>query len=219
MQRLFVIEGTDGSGKGTQTRKLRERFEKEGHEVETIDFPQYERNSSGLIKEYLNGTYGSAEEVGPYRASIFYACDRYDASFKIRRWLDKGKVVIADRYVSSNMGHQASKIDDPSKRERYLKWLDHLEHEIFGIPRPTAIIYLHVPAEIGQELVKKKMLRTYIKDDTADIHEKDISHLKKAEKTYNEISEKFGWIKIECMKEGKIMDIEEIHEKIWNHIP
>ncbi|MGM5488025.1 MAG: dTMP kinase [Nanobdellota archaeon] len=215
---LYVIEGTDGSGKETQTKRLRERFEREGYMVESIDFPQYGKKSAGLVEEYLNGNYGTAQEVGPYRASIFYACDRYDASFQIKQWLSEGKIVIANRYVSSNMGHQAAKIDDPVERDTYLKWLDNLEFEVFGIPRPTEVIYLHVPAYIGQELVSKKKQRAYIKDDTADIHEKDIEHLKKAEATYQEIAQTFGWLQISCVRDGLIMGIDEIHEKIWKEI-
>ncbi|MCG2690438.1 thymidylate kinase, partial [Candidatus Parcubacteria bacterium] len=120
---FIVFEGIDGSGKATQTNLLFDYFKKQGKEVVKIDFPQHGEKSSGLVDEYLTGKYGKANEVGPYIASIFYACDRYDASFKIRKWLEEGKVVIADRYLASNIGHQGGKIKDEKQREAYLDWL------------------------------------------------------------------------------------------------
>ncbi len=108
--KFIVIEGLDGSGKSTQSKLLTQYLRKEGYKVEKIDFPQHGEKSAGLVDEYLNGKYGSSEEVGPYRASVFYACDRYDASFKIRKWLKEGKIVVSDRYVASNVGHQGGKI-------------------------------------------------------------------------------------------------------------
>ena len=99
--KFVVIEGLDGSGKSTQSKLLTERLKKEGREVVTIDFPQYGTKSAGLVEEYLNGKYGTAEQVGPYRASVFYACDRYDASSKIKKWLSEGKIVVSDRYIVS----------------------------------------------------------------------------------------------------------------------
>ena len=108
--KLIVIEGTDGSGKGTQTGLLIKRLKKEGYKVMIADFPQYGQRSATMTEDYLNGKYGSAEHVGAYRASIFYACDRFDASFKMREWLKDGGIIISNRYVSASMGHQAGKI-------------------------------------------------------------------------------------------------------------
>ncbi|MBU4493296.1 MAG: thymidylate kinase, partial [Nanoarchaeota archaeon] len=104
--KFIVIAGTDGSGKATQIKILVKRLKDKGYEVEIADFPQYGKKSAALVEEYLNGKFGLAEEVGPYRASIFYACDRYAASFKIKEWLDEGKIVVSNRYVSANVGHQ-----------------------------------------------------------------------------------------------------------------
>ena len=112
---LLVIEGIDGSGKATQTKLLAKKLNEEGCEVETIDFPQWGTKSVCLLENYLNGKYGSSKELGAYIPSIFYACDRFDASFKIRRWLEEGKVVIADRYVASSIGHQGGKIEDKKR--------------------------------------------------------------------------------------------------------
>ena len=118
---FIVFEGIDNSGKSTQCRLLLEHLKKEGYKVEMIDFPQYGKKSAALIEEYLSGKYGSASEVSPYVASIFYACDRYDASFKIRQWLKEGKIVVADRYVGSNIGHQGGKIKNKDERLKFIR--------------------------------------------------------------------------------------------------
>jgi dTMP kinase len=217
--KFIVLDGTDGSGKGTQFKLLVEKLKKEGYEVRMADFPQYGKRSAGLVEKYLNGKYGSAENVGPYRASIFYACDRYDASFKIRKWVQEGKVVISNRYVTANMGHQGGKIDDEVERKKYFEWLYSLEYEIFKIPKPDLSIILHVPAEIAQKLVDKKGHRDYVGGKKRDIHEADLNHLKKAEKVYLELSQIFSNIELlKCSKNGEIMKIEEIKKMLWRRV-
>jgi dTMP kinase len=120
---FIVIEGTDGSGKGTQFNRLAERLTGEGYDVATFDFPQYDQDSSHFVREYLNGKYGTAEEVGPYTGSLFYALDRYEAAPKIRKALEEGKVVLANRYVGSNMAHQGTKFRHAEERRGYFIWL------------------------------------------------------------------------------------------------
>ncbi|MBI4778894.1 deoxynucleoside kinase, partial [Candidatus Falkowbacteria bacterium] len=144
--KFIVIDGTDGSGKATQTQLLAQRLERVGLNVAIADFPQYNTKSAGPVEEYLSGKYGSPEEVGPYQASIFYACDRYDASFKIKTWLAEGKIVISNRYVTANMGHQGGKISNLLEKKHFFDWLYQLEYEIFNIPRPDLNIILHVDA-------------------------------------------------------------------------
>ena len=151
--KFFVIDGTDGSGKTVQCKLLIERLEKEGYKVKSVDFPQYGQKSAGLVEEYLNGKYG---QVNPYASSIFYAVDRFDASFKIRQWLDEGYVLVCNRYVTANAGHQGGKIHDPVERKKYFDWLLEMEYGTFGIPKPDLNIILHVPAETSQLLVDKK---------------------------------------------------------------
>jgi dTMP kinase len=209
---FIVIDGTDGSGKATQSRLLIERLKNERFEVAAFSFPQYGQKSAGPTEEYLSGKYGTAEEVGPYRGSIFYAVDRYDASFKIRAALNEGKIVVSDRYVGSNLGHQGGKIHEAAERQKFFQWNDHLEHVLFGIPRPDVNIVLHVPPEVSQKLADSAAK----KGVNHDIHESNFQHLKDAETAYLEIVKIFPNFKlIECLENGEYLPPETIHEKIW----
>jgi len=217
--KLIVIDGTDGSGKATQTNILVKRLKKKGYKVALADFPQYGQRSATLVEDYLNGKFGSAKEVGPYRSSIFFAVDRYAASFQIRAWLHEGYIVISNRYVTANMGHQGGKIRDAKTRKKFFRWLDKLEFGLFGIPRPDATLILHVPAAIAQTFVDKKRYRQYIGDVKRDLHEADIGHLKAAEKTYYEIAKLLPKTqRIECSDGDRILRPEEIHRKIWTMV-
>lgn len=217
--KFIVIDGTDGSGKTTQTELLIKKLRKEGFKVAKADFPQYGQKSAALVEEYLNGKFGDSESVGPYRGSIFYACDRYAASFKIRKWLSEGKMVVSNRYVAANMGHQGGKISDIKKRRKYFQWLNDLEYNIFGIPKPDLNIILHVDAAVAQKLVDSKEARSYIKGKKRDLHEKDLKHLRNAEKVYLEIARSFsGFSLIECDRDGKIMSREEIGDLVWKKV-
>lgn len=216
---FIVIDGTDGSGKKTQTDLIYQRLKNNGFNVELADFPQYGKKSAGLVEDYLNGKYGTAEEVGPYRASIFYACDRYDASFKIKQWLEQGKIVISNRYVTANMGHQGGKIQDDQDRHKYFDWLYNLEYKIFNIPKPDLNIILHVDAAIAQKMVDSKGAREYVGGIKRDIHEADINHLRQAEKVYLQIARSFSdFILIECSRNYELMSREEINDMIWQEI-
>lgn len=213
---FIMIDGIDGSGKSVQSELLIERLRKEGRPVEIISFPQYGQKSAGPVEEYLNGLYGTAEEVGPYRASILYAVDRFVAAFKIRKWLDDGKIVIANRYVASNMGHQGGKIKDAEARKKFFAWNDDLEYNIFRIPRPDLNIILHVPAAVAQTLVDKKGHREYLAGAKRDIHEDDLHHLENAEAAYLEIARTFpNFELVECVENSQLLPIEEIHKKVW----
>ena len=215
---FIVFDGTDGSGKATQTRLLLERLKKSGMDVEYVDFPRYGQRSAAMVEDYLQGKFGTADDVGPYRASVFYAIDRYAASFGIRKWLEEGKIVIANRYVSANMGHQAGKIEDPLERDRFLEWLEELEFGIFGIPRPDEVVLLYMPPSIGQKLAEKKWGENYICGSRKDIHESDISHLTKAAEAYLYVARKYGWSIIDCAPGGKVKTVEEVHGAVWEII-
>lgn len=220
--KFFVIDGTDGSGKATQTKLLADRLEKSGHKVKTIDFPQYENNFFGkMAGRYLSGEFGTSSEVSPYLASILYAGDRFESKEQIKKWLSKGFIVIADRYASSNQIHQGGKITDPQKREKFLAWLEELEYEIFKIPRPDVIIYLDMPLEISQKLLKEKTAqkkKVYLRGKK-DIHENDLKHLADAKNSAIKLIKKSNnWIKINCTKKGKPLAVEEINRSIMEKI-
>lgn len=214
---LLPIEGTDGTGKKTQVKILVEKLEALGFRVATVSFPQYGKKSAGLVEEYLNGKYGAPDKVSPYAASLFFALDRFDASLKIRELLEAGHVMILDRYVDSNAGHQGGKISDPEEREKFLAWLYDIEYNILKIPKPDFVIILHMPAEIGQTLIAKKQERLYIEKGTHDAHELDLEHLKNAEASYLWLAEKSpeDHKVVECHDGKMILAPEEIGAKIW----
>lgn len=222
--KFIVIEGLDGSGKSTQNNLLAASLLSNGYKVKKIDFPQHGTKSAGLVDEYLKGKYGSSEEVGPYRASIFYACDRYDASFKINEWLKEGKIVVSDRYIASNIGHQGGKIKNEKEREEYFKWLYDLEYNIFGIPRPNFTFILKTSPEFSLKLAsritnKEKIAKrqAYLGDSKIkDIHEKDKEHLSNALESYLHIAKLYPeeFKIIECIDKGKLLSPQIIHNNI-----
>jgi thymidylate kinase/thymidylate synthase ThyX len=216
---FLVLEGTDGSGKGTQFQLLKERLETEGYDVATFDFPQYEQESSYFVREYLNGKYGTAEEVGPYTGSLFFSLDRYQASSQIKAALEEGKIVLANRFTGSNMAHQGTKFDNPEERKGYFLWLDAIEFQMLGIPRPDLSLVLRVPAETAQKLVDQKGKRNYT-DRRRDIHEADLNHLKKSVEVYDNLCQLFpkDFKQLDCVRNAKLMAVETIHNLIWETI-
>jgi len=220
--KFIVIDGTDGSGKATQTAILEKRLKSEGYKVKKIDFPQYDKNFFGkLVGECLVGDYGNFIGLDPHIASVLYAADRFESSEKIKKWLRQGCVVLADRYVSSNQIHQGSKISDISKRKSFLKWLEKMEYGVFGIPKPDLIVFLDVPVEITQKLLalkeqvsKKKYLKG--KKDQA---ENDRLHLEKSRANAISIVKKGNfWKKINCSKGDSLFSKEKIHELVYGVI-
>ncbi len=216
---FIVIEGTDGSGKATQAQLLAARLKKAGRRLEQFDFPQYFKSSSDFVKAYLQGRFGSIKEVSPRKASLLYALDRFEAAGDIKKALSQGKVVLANRYVGSNMGHQGAKIASGDERLKYFMWDMELEYNILEIPKPNINIILRVPAKVAQQLVDQKQgkERFYTKGKKRDLHESSLSHLKKAEETYTEMARYFPkqFILIDCAPKGKLLPVEEISEKIW----
>ena len=219
--KFFVIDGTDGSGKGTQTKIIIEKLKQEGYDVLEADFPQYGKKSAALVEEYLNGKFGDFDEVNAYQASIFYACDRFAASKDMKRHLEEGGIVISNRYVSSNQIHQSSKIEDENELDEFLNWLDNLEFNLFKIPKPDKVFFLNVPYEIGQQLCKKKEVREYIENDNnTDIHEQSKDHLRKAYERAVSLVDKFSyWEEIKCVNEDyELKSIEEVNEELYERI-
>lgn len=212
---FIVLEGTDGSGKGTQFQRLTQQLVADGHEVALFDFPQYGQPSSYFAAKYLNGEFGTAEEVGPYTGSLFYALDRYDAAKAIGQALADGKVVLANRFTGSNMAHQGTKFNDADERRGYFIWLDNLEFEMLRIPRPDLNIVLRVPAETAQKLVDQKASREYT-DKKRDMHEADLQHLRKAVEVYDDLCQLFpkDFSRIDCVRDGELMSIEAISKLV-----
>jgi len=216
MGKLIVFEGTDGSGKSTQFSRLTQRLEQEGKDFRKLVFPQYSQPSSALIRMYLGGEFGDKpSDVNAYAASAFYAVDRY-ASFKKvwGDWYNEGGLILSDRYTTSNAVHQASK-EPEEKRKEFLAWLYEFEYDRLGLPRPDLTIYLDVPTEYTQMLMRGREAAT---GTHADIHEKDMEYLKTCRQTGKAAAEFYGWTVIECVRDGKIRSIEEIHEEIYRYV-
>jgi dTMP kinase len=218
---FVVIDGTDGSGKGTQTARLRDRLVAEGRDVVLVDFPRYGEPAAHFVERYLRGEYGALADVDAYRASILYAVDRFDAAGGIRDALARGAVVVSNRYVSANKGHQMAKIADPAERARFLGWLNELEYGILGIPKPDLSLLLHVPADVGFALVARKDERAYLRGGRRDIHEEDREHLRAAEAAYLELLEldtAERWRRVECVRDGRLLSIEEVAVLVWDEV-
>lgn len=214
---LIVIEGTDGSGKGTQTNLLIKRLKKEGYKVQLGDFPRYDEPSSYFVQQYLNGAYGSAKEVSAKKASLFYAMDRFAASFGMKEFLADGGIIICNRYVSANKGHQLGKIKGEKEREDFLAWLNNLEYDTLGIPKEDKTFLLFVPPCLNQELVDKKDARSYT-DLKRDIHEADKQHLIDAADAFRWVAEKESWEIIACVEDKQMRSIEDIHEALYKKV-
>lgn len=217
--KVIVIEGCDGSGKATQTNKLYERLLKEGYKVKKVEYPNYDSNSSALVKMYLNGEFGDdPEDVNPYVASTFYAVDRF-ASYKTgwKKFYDEGGIIIADRYTTANMVHQASKIRNLEEKEKFLTWLWEFEFKTFGLPVPDCVFFLDMPPEYSRRLMEERNNKI-TGDKDKDIHEKDYNYLVHSYNNSCEISERYNWNKIRCVRNEKIKSIEEIHNEIYKEI-
>ncbi len=216
--KIIVVEGTDGSGKNTQVNLLRENLEKKYEKVRNISFPYYDSPSSGLIKMYLEGEFGTdAMAVSPYVASTFYAADRY-AAYKtdFGEFYRQGGILIADRYVSSNMLHQASKIDNFEERKKFLDWLYDLEYHIYQIPEPDQVFFLNMPLEYSSQLLSHRAKKFDTTKD--DIHESNQAYMKKSYQTACELCKECGWEEIHCVKNGAIRTIEDIQQELENKV-
>ena len=219
MGKLFVIDGTDGSGKQTQFNKLQERLDKENIEYKTVSFPNYESPSSSLVKMYLSGEFGTnAQEISPYIASTFYAADRY-ATFKTgyQEYYDKGGIILADRYTTANMVHQAGKIKDKKERDKFLKWLWDFEFNLYKLPIPTEVFFLNMPVEKSIELMENRENK-FTHEEKKDIHEANKEHLIDSYNAACQVAKEYNWYEIKCVKDDKIRTIEDIHEEIYNEI-
>ena len=219
MGKLFVIDGTDGSGKQKQFNKLQERLKEDGVDFRVVSFPNYDSASSGLVKMYLSGEFGeNAKDVSPYIASTFYAGDRYATYItEYKDYYEKGGIILADRYTTANMVHQAGKIQDKEEREKFLNWLWDFEFNLYRLPIPTGVFFLNMPVEKSLELIKDRENK-FTHTEKKDIHERDKNHLIDAYNAACYVSKKYNWYEVKCVKEDKIRTIEDIHEEIYNEI-
>lgn len=214
--KLIIIEsGSDASGKATQSEELLKKLTADGYNVRKVEYPNYKSESSTLVKMYLRGDFGkTADDVDAYIASTFFTADRY-ASFKTEweEFYRSGGIVIADRYTTSNMVHQASKMEI-EERDKYLNWLEDYEYNLFKIPRPDEVIFLNVPVDYSIKLMENRKNK-FTGEDEKDIHESDKNYLRK---TYNNslyIADKYNWKRVECVKDEQLRTIEDISGEIY----
>ncbi|KHM51687.1 thymidylate kinase [Anaerovibrio lipolyticus] len=216
--KLITIEAGDGSGKATQTRALMEHLVKDGYRVVKVEYPDYKSDSSALVKMYLGGEFGEhAEDVDAYGASTFFAVDRY-ASFHLnwKQAYEEGAIILADRYTTSNMVHQAVKLTDPIEREEYLTWLWDFEFGKLKLPVPDVVVYLDMDPEVSDRLINERAAHNA--DRKKDIHEKDTNYLHRCHDAYNWVAAKYGWEKVVCSKDGQPRSIEEIHKDVYSAV-
>ncbi len=220
MGKLFVIEGTDGSGKQTQLGKLKERFEKEHIDYRTVSFPNYESQTSTLVKMYLSGDFGkNPNDVSPYIASTFYAADRY-ATFKSEGYLEyynSGGIILADRYTTSNMTFQAGKIKDEKERKNFLDWLWNFEFNLYELPIPTKSFFLDMPTKYAQELIQNRDNK-FTHSSQKDIHESNSVYLDEIYQISCNLAKEYDWYRIDCIRNNSIRTIEDIHNEIFAEI-
>ena len=212
--RLIVMEGTDGSGKSTQFALLCQRAQAEGIPFQRLVFPQYQEESSALIRMYLSGAFGDKPgDVNPYAASSFYAVDRYASWKKVwQRHYEAGGLVLADRYTTSNAVHQASKLPS-GEREAFFRWLGEFEYDRLGLPRPDLVLYLDMPTDRAVEMLRKREEATHTQ---GDIHETDQAYLAACRQAAGEAAAFYGWQRVPCLTaEGTLRSIQAIHEEIW----
>ena len=216
--KLITIEAGDGSGKATQTKAFYDRLLAEGYQVLKVEYPDYQSESSALVRMYLGGEFGQqAENVSAYGASAFFAVDRY-ASYllKWRQAYESGWIILADRYTTSNMVHQAVKLKDSAEREEFLTWLWDFEFGRLQLPVPDRVIYLDMPPEISDRLINSRAAKDSSRQK--DIHEKDTSYLHHCHRAYNEVAEKYGWVKISCAQQGNLRSVQDIHEDVYQAV-
>ncbi len=216
MGKLIVIEGTDGSGKSTQFGLLSEHLQKDGVEFKHLVFPRYSEPSSALIRMYLGGEFGKKPtDVNAYAASAFYAVDRY-ASYKMDwgKWYEDGGLILSDRYTTSNAVHQASKVEGEAQKE-YLRWLYDFEYDKLGLPSPDLVIYLDVPTDYTEKMLRSREQST---NTHADIHEQDMQYLATCRRTGKTAAAYYGWKVIDCVRNGEMRSREDIHAEIFEAV-
>ncbi len=215
--RLIAICGIDGSGKTVQTELLCRRARQAGVTVQTMEFPRYQGGFFGeLIARYLRGEFAKdPAAVNPYLVALPFACDRWQAAPILHGWLAEGALVVCNRYVPANLAHQGAKIESPAERSEFLKWVDELEYEVFGLPRADLHVWLDMAVQIASDLVSKKHPRKYLRQER-DIHENSMSHLTATREVYSELAAQGpDWLTVHCAAGGHALPPEQIAQKLW----
>ncbi len=216
MGKLVVFEGIDGSGKSTQFQKLCEYTEAKGRDFRRLVFPQYSEPSSAPLRMYLSGELGSKpDDVNAYAASVLFTVDRF-ASFK-KSWqgyYERGGLLLADRYTTSNAVHQGSKFKRED-RKAFFKWLSDFEYGLIELPAPDTVIYLDLPAEFAVEQLRKREAQLQA---VGDIHERNTDYLMKCSETANEAADFYGWVRVKCLQDGALRSVEDIHEEVISRL-
>jgi len=211
---FIALEGLDAAGKRTQATLLYDRLRSQNRPVELWDFPTYDTTFGSLVAAYLRGDYGPKEVLPPEVPSLLYELDRYQHMKRMKAQLAAGTVLVANRYISSNLGFQGAKFSGPDQR-MFLAWLKAVESRL---PQPDMTIFLDVPAEAAAGLAVKRPERAHMHGQKLDIHEADVDYQARVRQTYLEIARSEGWIVISCMKDGALRPPEDIHEEIWGHV-
>jgi dTMP kinase len=199
--KLIAIEGIDGSGKRTQVELLEKALNASGHAVYSTGFPQYDSWFGKMVGQFLNGDFGALETVDPHFSALLYAGDRFEAKFRLETALNQGKIVLADRYIGSNLAHQTARAP-AADRPAFVSWIEHLEYNIYSLPRETLVLYLRVPPRQAQELVARKSARSYTKVKQ-DLQEASLRHLEDAAAMYDQLSRRPNWATIPCFDETR----------------
>jgi dTMP kinase len=213
---LIAIEGIDGSGKGTQAKLLHQRMLNAGATSELISFPRYSQTHFGAaIGRFLNGEFGDLDQVDPHLAATLYAADRFESIEMLKSLIETKDVVVADRYVASNVAHQGAK-KAGDERTRLQDWILTIEHEVFRLPRAQLVVHLDLPAETAQLLIARKSKRDYT-DQAADLQESDRDYLDSVRQAYLELSSReTDWSTISLLDGDRLKSIEEVGEEIWS---
>ena len=219
MGKLFVIDGTDGSGKQTQLETLKKRLMNEKIDFRTVSFPNYNSPSSALVKMYLEGEFGTdAKAISPYIASTFFAADRYATYVtQYKEYFEKGGIILADRYTTANMVHQAGKITNESERKKFIDWLWDFEFNLYGLPIPTEVFFLNMPPKFSLKLMKDRENKI-THDNKKDIHENNAEYLKEAYNAACKLAKEYNWYEINCIENNNIRTIKDINDEIFNEL-
>lgn len=217
--KIIVIEGVDSSGKATQSRLLEEKLREDKNSVISVEFPNYRSDSSSVVKMYLGGDFGTdPNSVSPYAASTFFAVDRFaSVNGEWKDYFSNGNIVIADRYTTSNMVHQASKITDTNEKSKFLDWLYDFEYNILSLPKPDLVVFLDMPVENARQLMKDRANKIN-NSSVKDIHESNEDYLNQSYNNACFVAEKYGWKRIKCAIDGKVRTIDDISEEIYEAV-